>query len=116
MLKWRFIKRQIGSIVKRLSYIISMDKAFPRQGAVWRCYGFTKTHFWGVSLTSCAFVIAGMLFAAYSIIAPEEDAVRILLLAVCCLLFACATVLFSIMTLLFYLGSALKNEDQKPVA
>ena len=98
-----------------LDDIARMDKPFPRKGAIWRCYGFTKTHFWGVSLTASACIIAGMILAAYSLLAPEAQVVRILLFAICCLLVGCATMLFSIMTLLFYLGSSLKTEDEKPV-
>src|ERR1035438_5595476 len=90
-----------------------MNKSFPQKGAIWRCYGFTKTHFWGVSLTSTALIVAGMLIAAYSLIAPEAQAIRILLFAACCLLVGCATVLFSIMTLLFYLGSSLTKDDER---
>lgn len=91
-----------------------MNSPFPQEGAIWQCYGFTRTHFWGVFLTSSAFIVAGMLIAAYAMITPEEHAVRFLLLAICCLLGACATVLFSVMTLLFYLGSSPKVEDQRP--
>ena len=93
-----------------------MNKPFPRTGAAWRCSGFSKARFLRVSITSCAFLVAGILIAAYSIVAPEASAVRLLLFAACCLLVACATVLFSIMTLIFYLGSEVKSEDEKPVA
>jgi hypothetical protein len=56
-------------------------------------------------------LVIGILLAAYSISAPEELAVRILLLAACSLLASCGTVLFSILTLLFYLGSTLMRDD-----
>jgi hypothetical protein len=102
--------------VLALGGITHMNKPLPRKGAVWRCSGFTKTRFLRVSLTSCAFLVAGILIAAYSVIAREESAVRLLLFAACCLLVACATVLFSIMTLMFYLGSNEKSEDEKPIS
>jgi len=89
-----------------------MNKPFPHKGAIWQCHGYTKIHFWGVAITSCVFGVAGILTAGYSIIAPESQALRILLFAICCLLVNCGTLLFSIMTLLFYLGSTLMRDDE----
>jgi hypothetical protein len=86
-----------------------MDRPSPQAGAALQCSGFDKSRFVRVSIASAAFLVAGILIAAYSIIAPDGSAIRLLLFAACCLLVACATVLFSIMSLLFYLGRNVKN-------
>jgi hypothetical protein len=91
-----------------------MEKPLPKKIPVRRCTGFTKARFRRVSFASCAFVVAGILIAAYSIIEPGASAVRLLLLATCCLLVACATTLLSILALLFHLGGDVKGEDQEP--
>ena len=88
-----------------------MAKPFPHKGSLWRLYGFTKTHFWGVAIVSHIFVIGGMALAGYSVLASETLALRILLLAVCSLLVGCATLLLSILTLLFFLGSSSTTDD-----
>ena len=93
-----------------------MNNPFPRKGAGWRCSGFTKARFLRVSLAAGAFLVAGMLIAAYSLMAPGESAVRLLLFAVCCLLVACVTLLFSMMSLMYYPGREAKSDDEKPVA
>jgi hypothetical protein len=89
-----------------------MAKSFPHKGSLWRLYGFTKTHFWGVAIVSHIFVIGGMVLAGYSVLASEELALRILLLAICSLLVGCATLLLSILTLLFFLGSSYISDDE----
>src|SRR5262245_47362273 len=94
----------------------SMNKPSARKGTARRCSGFTKARFWRVSLASGAFLAAGILIAAYSIMAPEASAYRLLLFAACCLLVACAMSLFSIMALLFYLGRDEQSEEAKTAA
>jgi hypothetical protein len=96
--------------------ITRMNDSLPRTRAVWRCSGFTKKRFLRVSITSCAFLVAGIFIAAYSLMAPGESAVRLLLFAACCLLVACATVLSSILSLMFYLSRDVKSEDETPAA
>jgi uncharacterized membrane protein YphA (DoxX/SURF4 family) len=90
-----------------------MKNRFPRKGILWRTSGFTKTHYWGVSITAGCFIIAGVCLGLFSFVAREQ-AVRILLSAIFCLLVGCVTLLGSIVTLLFYLGSFLKIEDEEP--
>jgi hypothetical protein len=89
-----------------------MTKSFPHKGSLWRLYGFTRTHFWGVAIVSQIFVIGGMALAGYSVLVAEGLALRILLLAICSLLVACATLLLSILTLLFFLGSSHVTDDE----
>jgi len=93
-----------------------MNKPFQRRGAIWQLSGFTRTHYWGVWVVSTTFVVAGILLAAYSMLAPESEATRILLFAICVLLVGCATILSSLLALLFYIGSYLKIEDESPDA
>jgi hypothetical protein len=88
------------------------DKLFTRSGLVWRCYGLTKTHFWGVSITSSFFLLTGALLAIYAIDAPDEDRLLLLLFAICSLLVCCSTLLYSILTLLFYIGNKLFNDNR----
>jgi tellurite resistance protein TehA-like permease len=92
-----------------------MDKPFAQSGSIWRLYGFTKTHFWGASITSTIFGVLGILLAAYAVEAPKEEQVKALVFALCSLLVGCFTILFSIMMLMFYLGSTLIRKDHKDV-
>jgi hypothetical protein len=89
-----------------------MPKSFPHKGSLWRLYGFTKTHFWGVSVVSHVFLIAGMSLAAYSLFVEEAWALRVLLIAICSLLVGCGTLLYSILMLLFYRGSSSTTDDE----
>jgi hypothetical protein len=88
------------------------ESKFARKGTLWRLYGVTKTHFWGVSIVSTVLGSAGLVLALYSFLFVHS--VQLLLFAACCLLCACWTVLYSILMLLFYLSSANTRDDSKP--
>jgi cytochrome b subunit of formate dehydrogenase len=90
-----------------------MMQSFPHKGSLWKLYGFTKTHFWGVSIVSHVFIIAGTLLAASSVFAAEALAIRVLLIAICSLLAGCATLLYSILMLFFYHGSSTETDESR---
>jgi hypothetical protein len=44
---------------------------------LWRLYGFTKTHLWGIMIVSSALGLGGMAVAAYSFTTPPSERIRL---------------------------------------
>ena len=80
-----------------------------QSGFMWKSYGFTKFHMWGVFLTGGLVSGIGCLFlflAIGKLALGQTDHLYVFLLASIAATLAAATVaIFSILMLLFYLGA-----------
>jgi len=84
-------------------------KRIKKRGYMWRCYGFTKTHIWGVNITSglCAGLGSATLTAALILVGklPAEVFYKLISISACAVLGCIAVTLGSILSLSFYSGA-----------
>ncbi len=86
-------------------------------GYLWKCYGFTMTHMWGLHLVSGAMAIVGvgmLTFALLGIMTLDEKIFyRLLAGSAVVLLADIATILYSHFTINFYRLATDMNDKQK---
>jgi len=96
-------------------------KMIPRRGYMWQCYGFTRTHIWGVHLVGgwflAGFGMALLVFAGLGFsILPDSHFWKLIAISGCLFLASIATLMGSLLSLVFYSGASrlglLENADK----
>ena len=86
-----------------------MKKRIQRRGYMWRLYGFTKTHIWGVQIVVgiMAAVGSGTMTVALLLVGqlPSGLFYKLISISACAFLGCIATTLGSILSLTFYSGA-----------
>lgn len=82
----------------------------PRRGLLWRTWGFTRLHIWGLNVVGGIIIGVGTGAATFATLGvlelPETLFWRFVAIAACASLICIALALGSIFGLLFYSGSA----------
>ena len=84
-------------------------KTILKRGYMWKCYGFTRTHIWGVHLVGgCLLAGAGMATLMIAALGIVQDSLfwKTIAVSACLFLASIATLLGSILSLIFYAGAS----------
>lgn len=90
-----------------------------RKGYLWKCYGFTMTHMWGLHLVSGFFAIVGIGMLTFAILGMNEISeslfYKLIASSSAISLAGIAMILYSIFTILFYRHAENIDEGEKEV-
>lgn len=86
-----------------------MKKTIKRKGYMWKSYGFTKFHMWGVHITGSFFAAVGagtLTFAGLQISSISTELFyKLIFVSFCAFLGAIAITLGSMLSLIFFYGA-----------